>query len=418
MKVQKISQVVLPVMTAMVLLSCSKDSVVTVPEAAPIAFKVFANVPSKASVVESAQLASQSITIEALSGTNGTTAFFKDVFSSSSGVWGPSSGGKYYWPSTGALSFLAYYPADLRTAFGDGVAVATTSVTEGAQSSISTVKPQQQASAQADLLVGKTVGVANGEAVNLYMRHVLSQIEVQARCLNPNIKILVKGVKLVNIYQQAKLNIPTAGTTSDGTLNRDIWQNAASNGKTTYYAGGETSSGPKELIGASGAISQSIMMDEGSFMLIPQSNGTWNGTNTSNVTGSYLAVLCQIWQKNSSTGTDYPTLIYPSSSDKYGWAAVGIGPDWQPGVKYTYTLEFFKNGGGAGSIPPDQTNPNTDNPQEVEEGQGGTSVAGALSFTVTAATWGGEDGGGELTPAEASSLAFPEANLITLENQQ
>lgn len=395
MNVQIKKQFVFPVLVAMMLVGCSKDSLVTEAPPAPIAFNVVAGTQTKATPVEQGDLSSD-LQIKAFKSDN-SAVYFNDTFlKRTPGGWGPTAGQySYYWPSNN-LYFLAFYPSDLATYFGNN------DVREGESAEYETefwaVAPKKRANQQKDFLVGKTGEIVSGTAtVSLHLFHVLSQIEVQARCLNPNLKVVVKGIKLVNIWQQGRLKAPLGGYSEDNfTSSRDqIWVNVNGNGRTTYYAGCETGTGTVELVGATSAAAQSIMMTEGSFMLLPQSNDLWNGSNTSNVTGSYIAVLCQIWQKNSSTGTNYPTLIYPSSSDKYGWAAVGIGPNWQPGVKYTYTLEFFKNGGGAGNIPPDQTNPNTDtdSPQEVEEGTGGTSVAGgALSFTVTSTPMGTPSG--------------------------
>lgn len=419
MKVKKINRFVLSIAAVVLLAGCSKDSLVSGPEPTPISFKFFSGALSKARPMGQADIAS--MTVAAYSGTNQSDVFFQDFFSckdEDANAWGSSTNVDYYWPYSGNLTFLAYYPGVLNGTLGQASASAETS-TSGTVYAFSSVEPSLRASQQHDFIVGLKPNVAKTtSAINVYMQHALSQIDVKARSNNPNINILVKGIKLVNIYKKAKLTL-SSETTSGDRFTSSMWANQTSNGKTTYYAGGETTTGAVYLSG-SATEAKSVMMGEGTFMLIPQTNGPWNGTNTNNVTGSYVAVLCQIWQKNSTAADADSVLLYPTSASSYGWAAVGIGPNWEPGVKYTYTLNFFLgDDGGAGSIPPDQSNPNTNNPQVPEEGQGGTSVAGgALSFTVTAATWGGEDGGGELTPAEASSLAFPEANLITLENQQ
>lgn len=384
---QIITRIVFPVMAVMALAGCSKDSVVTVSDPAPIAFRVLTDAQTKAPVVENGQLnqSGSNITIQALSGANGTTNFFKDTFTYSSGGWSPVAAGKYYWPTSGSLSFFAYYPADLTTAFGNGVSMATAA---GPQVSISTVKPVYQASQQADLLVGQTVGVSNGQPVTLNMKHVLSQIEIKGRCLNPSIQIIVKGVKLVNIFHQAKLVFPTGSTSNTGTLDRSIWQNASANGRGTYYAGGASGTSTVTLTGDANASAQSLMMDEGPFMLIPQSNTAWGGGNTPDGTGTYIAVLCQIKQKTSN-GSDYTSLLYPTSSSQYAYAAVGIAPDWQPGVKYTYTLDFFSgDAGGAGKVPPDLTDPSNPQGGIDESPTPGTSVSGGkISVSLHVATW-------------------------------
>ena len=63
---------------------------------------------------------------------------------------------------------------------------------------------------------------------------------------------------------------------------------------------------------------------------------------------------------------------------------------------YTYTLDFCGNGGGAGEIDPNPTDPiNPSNPnvdeEPIEGGQGGDPVLGApIKFTVTVDDWADE----------------------------
>ena len=85
---------------------------------------------------------------------------------------------------------------------------------------------------------------------------------------------------------------------------------------------------------------QSIMFGDDNFMLIPQLLTKWDGTNAT--TGAYLSVLCRIYSLDGGN----ETLLYPqpTTSDdktgKYAFAAVGIDTNWEPGKKYTYTLNF------------------------------------------------------------------------------
>lgn len=388
MKVQIVNQIVFPVLAAMALVGCSKDSLVANVDPAPIAFNILSDAQTKATPVESGNLSQ----IKVKTVTSSGAAYFENTFSkpTSGTSWTSTGNVSYYWPASGTLSFLAYYPADLTTGF-------VTAEVENDLSAIHTFKPKQSAGQQSDFLVGKRVGLSNStSSVNLYMKHALCQIEIQAKCSNPNMLVKVKGVKIANVFQQAKIVFPTDGINdATSTLPRSVWQNASSNGRITYYAGGISATSEVKLTRASSTVqpaAQSLMMGDGSFMLIPQGQSEgltqWGGGTG---TGTYIAVLCQIWQKNTtSTSTndaDYPTLIFPTSQDKYGYAAVGIQPDWDPGKKYTYTLDFFSGGtGGAGQIPPEKTDPSNTGSTSVDTGTGsvGTNVAGgALSFTVT-----------------------------------
>lgn len=399
---RNINRFVLPIAAVVLLAGCSKDSLVSSPEPTPISFKFFSGALSKARPMGQSDIAA--MTVAAYSGANQSDVFFDDIFSckdNASNVWGSDRNVTYYWPYSGNLTFLAYFPGVLNGALGQASVSAETS-SSGTVYKFYSVEPNVRASQQYDFIVGLKPNVAKtASTIDVYMQHALSQIDVQARCNNPNISILVKGIKLVNIYKKAMLTVSTE-TTSGDKFTSSMWANQAYNGATTYYAGGETTTGAVYLSGSAAAPS-SVMMGEGSFMLIPQTNGPWNGSNTTNVTGAYIAVLCQIWQKNSTAQNADSVLLYPTTAGSYGYAAVGIGPSWEPGVKYTYTLNFFLDDGGAGSIPPDQTNPNPGGqnitPVTPETGQGGTSVAGgALSFTVTSTPMGMT--GTDLEPTE------------------
>lgn len=383
MNVQIKKQFVFPVLVAMMLVGCSKDSLVTEAPPAPIAFNVVAGTQTKATPVEQGDLSSD-LQIKAFKSDN-SAVYFEDIFEEKTSGWGPTAGQySYYWPSNN-LYFLAFYPSDLEAYFG------TNDVQERAsqkETEFWAIAPKKRANQQKDFLVGKTDVIASGTpTVSLKLFHVLSQIEVQARCLNPNIKVVVKGIKLVNIWQQGRLKAPIGGYSEDNfTSSRStIWVNTDGNGKTVYYAGGASGTKTVELVGASNAAAQSLMMDEGPFMLLPQAQTGWDGVNTTNVTGPYIAVLCQIWQK--SGGDAYSSLLYPTSSSQYAYAAVGISPDWQPGMKYTYTLDFFSGDtGGAGKVPTDLTDPSGGTVDETPTP--GTSVSGGkISVSLNVATW-------------------------------
>lgn len=137
---------------------------------------------------------------------------------------------------------------------------------------------------------------------------------------------------------------------------------------------------------------QSIMFGDNNFMLIPQKQTKWDGS--ADTKGTYLSVLCRIY----SLDGDKETLLYPrptqddNKNGKYAFAAVGIDIDWKPGMKYTYTLNFCGDGGGAGEIDPnpgpvDPTDPNP-GPVDPNPGPGGEEILGKpIKFTVTVDNW-------------------------------
>lgn len=119
-----------------------------------------------------------------------------------------------------------------------------------------------------------------------------------------------------------------------------------------------------------------LQFDEGGFMLLPQTQAAWNEKAQNDAVGAYLAVLCRISQND---GNGNFNLLYPKPADvaageNYGYSAVPVKMEWEPGKKYTYTLDFFGNGGG-GQVDPDKP------------GGGEDIVGGPIKFTVTVDTW-------------------------------
>lgn len=125
-------------------------------------------------------------------------------------------------------------------------------------------------------------------------------------------------------------------------------------------------------------------------MLIPQQLTKWDGTAAT--TGAYLSVLCRIYSVDNGN----LTLLYPqptggdNKDGKYAFSAVGIDTSWEPGKKYTYTLNFAGNGGGGGQIDPNPTDPTNPNNPTVDPtpGTGGDPILGSpIKFTVAVDNW-------------------------------
>lgn len=351
--------------------SCSKDEVVEVNNGNAIAFRASLDrAISRGSETDLNNL--QAFKVTAIG--NDKNYFTNLVVNSSDGgrTWQTAS--TYYWPSFG-LAFFAYAPQDL----GSGVV----SIDNSAKK-ITGFSPSQTVAEQKDLVIAYNKGdrMKNEKpGVALNFKHALSQIEVKAKCMNQNIKVEVLGVKVMNVAGTADFIFPEdKPTDSSYELSQGQWTNA----KETqgYLIKGTT---PVTLT----STAQSIMMDAGNFMLIPQTLTKWDGTAVA--TGAYLSVLCRI----SSIDGGNEVLLYPlaTSGDdkngKYGLSAVAIDTNWLPGKKYTYTLTFCGNDSGAGRIDP---NPNSSDPMidptPVTGGTGGDLILGApIKFTVTVDNW-------------------------------
>lgn len=276
----------------------------------------------------------------------------------------------YYWPSYN-LGFYAYAPTNI-----GGVSIDNTS------KKITDFVPDKDVNQQIDLLVAYNTGIrAANEAsgVELNFKHALSQIDVQAKCSNPNIEIVVKSIRFVNVKTKGSFTYP-AQTTTAGNLDG------------CWALGGDLSSGADYKASFDQTVTltnspASINPSKNNFMLIPQQLAKWE--KTSRETGAYIAVLCRI----SSKDGEHKTQLYPelngTNAEKFGSIIVPIDTNWEAGKKYTYTLNFCGEGGGAGQVDPnpDGNDPNVD-PKPKPGSEGGDPVLGKpIKFTVKVESW-------------------------------
>lgn len=281
----------------------------------------------------------------------------------------------YYWPSYN-LGFYAYAPTNI-----GGVSI------NDAGKKITDFAPDKDVNKQIDLLVAYNTGNRTDNelsGVALNFKHALSQIDVQAKCSNPNIEIVVKSIRFVNVKTKGSFTYPTQTTTAgNGTTLAGCWDlgNEVSSGA-DYKASFDQS---QEV--TLGTDPKSINPSNNNFMLIPQQLTKWEKTSAAN--GAYIAVLCRI----SSKDGDAKTQLYPElnggNAEKFGSIIVPIGTNWEAGKKYTYTLNFCGDGGGAGQVDPnpDGNDPNVD-PDPKPGSSGGDPVLGnPIKFTVTVENW-------------------------------
>lgn len=280
----------------------------------------------------------------------------------------------YYWPKYD-LGFYAYAPTNI-----GGVSI------NDAGKKITDFTPDKDVNKQIDLLVAYNTGTRAANevpGVALNFKHALSQIDVQAKCSNPNIEIVVKSIRFVNVKTKGSFTYP-AQTTTAGNLDGCWTPGGDLSSGTDYKASFEQS---KEVTLESNP--KSINSSNNNFMLIPQQLAKWE--KTSRETGAYIAVLCRISSKDGDAKTQlYPELASGgTNAAKFGSIIVPIGTNWEAGKKYTYTLNFCGDGGGAGQVDPnpDTTDPNVD-PDPKPGSNGGDPVLGnPIKFTVKVESW-------------------------------
>lgn len=344
------------------LASCSNDKLSDVNQGSAIRMRAFLNSPiSRATVMTPANMGSFKVHAHSASNTGFN---FTDVFKNTSGGTGDwNSDNKHYWPGDDSdLEFFAYAPATTAAAT-DGKTIPNYTITA------------TSAKDQTDLVVGfnkgkKSINETAGLAMNF--RHALSQVVIQAKNSNAtNMKVEVIGVKVGFVKSNGTLTMPATETSNDGTtLPSGNWTGQAT--ELTYTAGSNdktAATGTGNVIELTGT-AKDLQFGEGGFMLLPQKQSQW--TSVPSADGAYLAVLCRISQND---GAGNWNLLYPApNTTNYAYSAVPVAVNWEPGKKYTYTLDFFGNGGG-GQVDPDESN------------GGGDIVGGPIKFTVTVDSW-------------------------------
>ena len=265
----------------------------------------------------------------------------------------------HYWTTDASkenstASFTGFYPTTLNvTTASTDVALDFSALTNGND--------------QVDHLVAFNTGTKASNADNgvaLNFKHVLSQIVIQAANKNTEErKIEIVGVKIASVKSKNTLVLPVVPT----------------NGTSTYTPYSTAANTPMDMIvkgKTSNAITltntaQNIMFESGG-MVLPQDLAGVAGTTLAS-TDTYISVLCRVY-KADATAADGWKLIYPyvadgaTDSGAFAFSSVGISGTWEPGKKYTYTLNFYQgNDGGAGTPDPDYTEPATpDNPNPVD----------------------------------------------------
>ena len=303
---------------------------------------------------------------------DGQSNYFTDMMVNKTPGDAWTTAATYYWPSYN-LGFYAYAPTNI-----GGVSI------NDAGKKITDFAPNKDVNQQIDLLVAYNTGNRTDNelsGVALNFKHALSQIDVQAKCSNPNIEIVVKSIRFVNVKTKGSFTYP-AQTTTAGNLDGCWAPGGDLSSGADYKASFEQS---KEVTLESNP--KSINSSKNNFMLIPQKLTKWEKTSAAN--GAYIAVLCRISSKDGNTKTQLYPELNGDNATKFGSIIVPIDTNWEAGKKYTYTLNFCGDGGGAGLVDPnpDTTDPNVD-PKPKPGSEGGDPVLGnPIKFTVSVEEW-------------------------------
>lgn len=134
-----------------------------------------------------------------------------EVISFNNGAWRADDGTKYYWPKSGYLHFLAYYPSDVASASIDQTGIKFTQYTV-------------PAAASTDLLYSDRTCSQGKDAVQLNFNHALSAIDFTVTKGEAAPAFVIKNITIQGIKTTGTFNQNLSGTAgwsslADATLN-------------------------------------------------------------------------------------------------------------------------------------------------------------------------------------------------------
>ena len=316
-------------MVAIMMAACSSNETIEVNENKGdlISFRPIVKGVTRAADVNTDNLAS--FVVNAKKSGEETSYFDNGVFNKSGSVFVSES--KYYWPASGSLDFYAYSPSGNAQVNYSGYKTFT-------------VTPSTTIADQVDFVFAATKDKSKEDCgasgVTLNFRHTGAKIACNVKNSSTTLKFDVYGWKVGYICPAATFTFTDANTdgNNDGsgtTLTLGQWDSRTAASIDTEYE----STFSVNQIGQSGATSL-----DGEMILIPQAitaaSGYASASAGSNLNGTYIAVKLKI-RNNDSAGT----IIADDGADGAFWAIWPIGGyNWEPGKKYTYTIDLA--GGG------------------------------------------------------------------------
>ena len=304
---------------ALGLASCSQDETIEVNTSEAISFRTFVNAQTRADDIDNGKLTQFNVTARYESNN-----YFDDVTFTKGENETFNSATNYYWPAN-ALNFYAYSP------------IGNTQVTRTDYRTF-TVKPSDNTADQVDLVYAntndKTKATSGANGVVLNFRHTGSKIVFQVKNTAANMKFEVTGWKVGYLDNEGTFTYADANTDEKNATQlayTDWSENTTYSAENTYT---NTLTAAKSVAAST---SDAALLD-GEMILIPQkptkATAYAAATADSKVNGSYVALEIKI-MNNDNAGT----VIQEKT-----WAIWPVAFSWEPGKKYTYTIDLA--GGG------------------------------------------------------------------------
>ena len=323
---------------ALALTACNNDELVesnAKSASNEISFRPLVNNATRAASVTEVTTANLSSFVVNAMEASTTTSYFSGATYTKQGDGSFTCSAKYYWPATESLDFYAYAPNGNSQVTYTDYKTFTVTPTAG-------TNPANQV----DLVYAATKSknkATNATGVVLNFRHTGAKIVCKVQNTSSALKFGVEGWKVGYLspsgtFTFADANTDVQNTGSGTTLTYGQWGNWGARSVDTEYASTFT----KKDIAASASATDL----DGEMILVPQTltAATDYAATTENakLNGTFIAVKLYILNAADSKliagggTTASPTTI---------WAIWPIGGyNWEPGKKYTYTIDLA--GGG------------------------------------------------------------------------
>lgn len=306
------------------LASCNKSEVVSISQPDAINFRTQVGMASKAAS-KTAFATGDKFNVWASYDNAGTVSrYFLNNFKFDGSYW-YSDTTPYYWPAemdaAHTLTFHAVWPETIeRDSAADAFSYAV----------------GETAADQKDVLYAKHLSTTRETSgVTLNFRHALSQIVVKARNTSSTLRCDVTGIKVAFVNKAGDFKaLSVADATTDerdgANLSRSDWTatDGTADASRLYVQTG---------ISASIAPDAAATQLGESWILLPQAQSKavsyTSAADDAAMNGAYLAVKMTI--RNAADGTVV-------ASER--WCCWPVALDWNPGYKYTYTIDLA--GGG------------------------------------------------------------------------
>ena len=331
---------------ALALASCSNDEIIesaAFSESNEISFQPYVGGVTRAADINATTLETTGFYVSARKHSP-DAEYFTDaaytIYTTPGGTKTWTCATKYYWPADNSeLDFYAYAPQ----AIGDGH---NAQITAHTNYKTFTVQPSTTVSEQVDLIFANTnqkKKSADKTGVVLNFRHTGAKIVCKVKNSSSSLKFGVEGWKVGYLspsatFTYADTNTDGKNTGSGTTLTFAQWGDHTAASIATEY-----SSTFSKVNIAANASATSL---NGEMILIPQSltaaTAYDSNVEDADLNGTFIAVKLYILNNANSEliagggSTASPTTI---------WAIWPIGGyNWEPGKKYTYTIELSDGG--------------------------------------------------------------------------